>query len=75
MSKERAGEGRTARAGSRRRAKPGAATKEPETNVTQVQTAIGIRLRAYYDEIARQPVPDRFVDLLKQLDSKDPGDR
>ena len=29
-----------------------------------VERAIGSRLRAYYDELAREPVPDRFVDLL-----------
>jgi len=38
-----------------------------------VQTAIGTRLRAYYDEVARETIPDRFVELLKQLDSKDTG--
>ena len=38
-----------------------------------VQTAIGTRLRAYYDEVARETIPDRFVELLKQLESKDPG--
>ena len=28
---------------------------------------IGHRLRNYYDEIAKQPVPDRFLDLLNAL--------
>jgi hypothetical protein len=37
-----------------------------------VQTAIGTRLRAYYDEVAREEIPDRFVELLKQLETKDP---
>ena len=31
---------------------------------------IGRRLRDYYDEVAKQPVPDRFVDLLNQLEAK-----
>jgi len=35
-----------------------------------VERAIGSRLRAYYDEVAREPVPDRFVELLKQLDDE-----
>ena len=35
---------------------------------SSVERAIGSRLRAYYDEVAREPVPDRFVELLKQLD-------
>jgi hypothetical protein len=35
---------------------------------SSVERAIGSRLRAYYDEVAREPVPDRFVNLLKRLD-------
>jgi Anti-sigma factor NepR len=35
-----------------------------------VEKAIGSRLRAYYDEVAREPVPDRFVTLLKRLDDE-----
>ena len=35
---------------------------------SSVERAIGSRLRAYYDEVAREPVPERFVDLLKRLD-------
>jgi hypothetical protein len=75
MNKEKTRDSRTARSGSRRRPKAGEASKEAGTKETHIQTAIGIRLRAYYDEIARQPVPDRFVELLKQLDSKDRIDR
>jgi hypothetical protein len=37
---------------------------------SSVERAIGSRLRAYYDEVAREPVPDRFVELLKQLDNE-----
>lgn len=32
-----------------------------------VQAKIGQQLRAYYDDLI-EPTPDRFVDLLKQLD-------
>ena len=35
-----------------------------------VHDMIGRRLRDYFDEVAKQPVPDRFVELLNQLDSK-----
>jgi Anti-sigma factor NepR len=35
-----------------------------------VYDLIGQRLRAFYDEVAKQPVPDRFVDLLNQLEAK-----
>lgn len=38
-----------------------------------VERAIGSRLRAYYDELSREPVPDRFVDLLKRLDDDKSG--
>jgi hypothetical protein len=35
-----------------------------------VEGVIGSRLRAYYDEVAREPVPDRFVELLKRLNDE-----
>lgn len=35
-----------------------------------IQAILGDRLRLYYDDVAREPVPERFVDLLKQLDDK-----
>ena len=31
-------------------------------------TAIGDRLKAYYNDVAAEPVPDRFLSLLDQLD-------
>lgn len=34
------------------------------------QTRIGDQLRAMYDELVHQPVPDRFRDLLSQLEQK-----
>ncbi|MCB1500621.1 MAG: hypothetical protein KDK07_12665 [Bauldia sp.] len=45
----------------------------PRSLDKSVQSAIGARLRAYYDEVAREAVPDRFVELLKQLEQKDSG--
>jgi hypothetical protein len=41
---------------------------------TVIDRAIGTRLRALYDEVAREPVPDRFVELLRQLDGKKTDD-
>lgn len=35
-----------------------------------VEAHIGGRLRAMYDSVLREPVPDRFMDLLRQLDTK-----
>jgi hypothetical protein len=58
------------------RAEPGAsqqpAKKPAKTADPSVQKAIGNRLRAYYDSVAQEPVPDRFIELLKQLDEKEP---
>ena len=33
-----------------------------------IQTQIGDQLRAVYDDIVKQGIPDRFADLLSQLD-------
>jgi hypothetical protein len=39
-----------------------------------VQTKLGQQLRAVYDDVVNQGVPDRFSDLLQQLDNnKDKG--
>jgi len=35
----------------------------------EVSDLIGQRLRSFYDNISQQPVPDRFIDLLKHLES------
>ena len=39
-----------------------------------IQSRIGDQLRAMYDQLAEQPVPDRFLELLGQLD-KGSGDK
>ena len=38
---------------------------------TTSQKRIGDQLRAMYDELVQQPVPDRFKSLLEQLEKKD----
>ena len=40
-----------------------------------IQSKIGEQLRALYDDVLDQGVPDRFVDLLRQLEDKDDGER
>ncbi|NIX76804.1 NepR family anti-sigma factor [Microvirga terricola] len=45
-------------------------TAEPKLDSTS-QKRIGDQLRAMYDELMQQPVPDRFKELLEQLDKKD----
>ena len=34
----------------------------------EIQSRIGHQLRAMYDDVVRQGVPDRFVDLIRKLD-------
>jgi hypothetical protein len=36
-----------------------------------VRDTIGKQLRAMYDDLAKQAVPDRFTELLKKLDRQD----
>jgi Anti-sigma factor NepR len=33
----------------------------------EVSDLIGDRLRSFYDDVAKQPVPDRFLELLNEL--------
>lgn len=35
-----------------------------------MQQFIGRQLRAVFDDVAKQPIPDRFLELMKQLDNK-----
>jgi Anti-sigma factor NepR len=54
-------------------------TTSPASNSTRtqgrlgrdVQAKIGNQLRAIYDDVVKEGVPDRFVELLKRLDKKD----
>ena len=36
-------------------------------------SAIGRRLKAYYEDVASEPVPDRFLSLLDALDAAEKG--
>jgi Anti-sigma factor NepR len=42
---------------------------DPKLDSTS-QKRIGDQLRAMYDELVQQPVPDRFKNLLDQLEKK-----
>jgi hypothetical protein len=47
------------------------ATEEPVVRLgTDVQKWIADRLQEMLDEVVKQGVPDRFVELLKQLDDQ-----
>jgi hypothetical protein len=37
-----------------------------------VQTKIGQQLRAVYEEVIKEGVPDRFAEFLRRLDKRDP---
>ncbi|GJE18815.1 NepR family anti-sigma factor [Methylobacterium marchantiae] len=41
---------------------------EPHRLSDLTQKRIGMHLRAMYDTIVQQPVPDRFRDLIAQMD-------
>jgi len=34
------------------------------------QRAIGVKLRQIFDEVVNEPVPDEFLDILRQADKK-----
>jgi len=52
-----------------------AATRNKKANTKpaklgrEVQARLGQQLRAMYDDVVNQGVPDRFTDLLNRLDS------
>jgi len=37
----------------------------------EIQSRIGHQLRAMYDDVVRQGVPDRFAELIRKLDVPD----
>jgi hypothetical protein len=45
-------------------------TSEPTLD-RAIQERIGTQLRAMYDDLMQQPVPDRFADLLGKLEKRD----
>jgi hypothetical protein len=38
----------------------------------EIQSRIGHQLRAMYDDVVRQGVPDRFAELIRKLDVPEP---
>lgn len=46
------------------RLKPGSSSRRSSA----VEVEIGKKMRAMYDGLLEQPIPDRFVELLKQID-------
>ena len=62
---------------------PGSSPEEPDPKADSfvsgqglsdhTQKRIGHHLRAMYDTIVQQPVPDRFRDLIAKLDASTPN--
>jgi hypothetical protein len=40
-----------------------------------VQGKLGRTLQAYFDDVVKEGVPDRFADLLKQVDERNGKDK
>lgn len=58
--------------------KPGTDTMQrggPARLSAEVQRKIGGQLRAMYDDVVKQGVPDRFTQLLSQLDKRTDQDK
>jgi Anti-sigma factor NepR len=34
----------------------------------RIQREIGKHLRAHYDDVVKEPIPDKFIELLQQLE-------
>jgi hypothetical protein len=47
---------------------------KPAKLTRDVQARLGQQLRAMYDEVVNQGVPDRFVELLNRIDSNENKD-
>ena len=51
---------------------PGAPRKQGGLNA-EIQSRIGHQLRAMYDDVVRQGVPDRFAELIRKMDEPGAG--
>jgi hypothetical protein len=50
-----------------------AATGKQSGLNAEIQSRIGHQLRAMYDDVVRQGVPDRFAELIRKLDVPEPS--
>ena len=53
------------------KSQPGKPGKQGALNA-EIQSRIGHQLRAMYDDVVRQGVPDRFAELIRKLDTSEP---
>lgn len=52
---------------------PAPVTFSPSPLAADLQSHIGRQLQAVYDEVLHEPVPDRFLKLLQELERKTGG--
>lgn len=52
---------------------PAGDTLSPQ-HEARLDALIGTKLRSYYDELMAEPVPNRILDLLAQLEAKESPD-
>lgn len=50
---------------------PASGSSGPAAAAVDVQGYIGRQLRAVYDDVAKQPVPERFLALMRQLEQSE----
>jgi hypothetical protein len=60
--------GKTMTQATSNQARPGVALSTEEGLSPNLQAHIGRHLRAVFDEVAREPIPDRLLQLLKDLE-------
>jgi hypothetical protein len=62
--------------GPRSQMEAGSSPGRPEAKLGRdIQAKIGQQLRALYDEVVNQGVPDRFAELLNRLDKQEDDNR
>ena len=58
---------------------PATRTKRPDAKPAklgrEVQARLGQQLRAMYDDVLNQGVPDRFAELIKRIESNGSGNK
>jgi hypothetical protein len=59
--------------GEAKRELPGGAPREDDADPSEakIQEVLGSAFRAYADDIVKAPVPDKFLELLSQLESRE----
>ena len=72
MTDDKRGPGEPARKGSKSMRSPhgqvGPAKDNADSLDPRIQNEIGKHLRAIYDDVINEPLPDRFMELLEKLE-------